>query len=59
MENDTPAVKANQLLRFILEHQTNLFTPVLPSAKNGDSVAEFINQLRQGLIAMYTKTPGA
>jgi hypothetical protein len=55
---EEPEVKANQLLRFILEHQPNLMMPVNPHATTGAEVAAFISSLRQGLIQMYSKTPG-
>jgi hypothetical protein len=55
---EPPEIKANQLLRHIVEHQPNLLPAVAMTGKNGEAVAEFLSHLRQGLIQMYTKTPG-
>ena len=50
-------LQADTLLREILATQPNLLQGVTLASNGGKDVAEFIEALRIGLTAMYTKTP--
>ena len=50
-------INSDSLLREILSTQTHLFQGLSPATNSGKAVADFVEALRTGLTAMYTKTP--
>jgi hypothetical protein len=48
---------ADNLLKDLLRLQPSLFASVVPSKTNGTNVADAVQALREGLVAMYEKRP--
>lgn len=57
MSEKDAAIHAEMLLKEIIKHQPQLFTPVVASTGHGKTYGEAIAALRMQLIEMYKTQP--
>lgn len=57
MSQEDAANQADYLLKELIQHQTQLFGPPIPTPGNGESLGKAIAGLRLQLIEMYKTQP--